>query len=259
MSNRERIFSALRAALMHFVGSVVLAGFSAGLVFGLWYPAPYDVLAGGLFLWGLIAAVDVVCGPLLTLVVFDRRKPRSVLRRDISLIVLLQLAALCYGLYSAAQARPVYLTYEGNRFRVVSLIDVDVTKLDEAPVQFRSPGYFGPRLLAAKLTESSDPDFKNSILLSMQGLPPAFRPGRWVAYETLLPQLRDALKSIAVLKAKHPSEIKRIEQILEKNGLDEKSAGYLPLDAAKADPSDWVVIVERDSGIPKGFLQLDGW
>ncbi len=116
MSIRKRLISALHAALVHFLGSVLVAGLSAGLVFGLWYPAPYGALAGGLFLWGLMATVDVVCGPLLTLVVFDQRKPRRELKRDISFIVLFQLAALSYGLYSVAQARPIYLAYEEIAF-----------------------------------------------------------------------------------------------------------------------------------------------
>ena len=152
MSIRERLVPALQAALVHLGGSVLVAGLSAALVFGLWFPAPYDELAGGLFLWALIAVVDVVCGPLLTLIVFDRSKPRGELVRDIGFIALLQLAALGYGLYSVAQARPIYLAYEGDRFRLVSMADVDAGKLGEAPPELRSPGYGGPRLLGAKLT-----------------------------------------------------------------------------------------------------------
>ena len=259
MSIRERLVPALQAALVHLGGSVLVAGLSAALVFGLWFPAPYDELAGGLFLWALIAVVDVVCGPLLTLIVFDRSKPRGELVRDIGFIALLQLAALGYGLYSVAQARPIYLAYEGDRFRLVSMADVDAGKLGEAPPELRSPGYGGPRLLGAKLTESSDPAFQHSILLSIQGLPPAFRPSRWVAYESLLPQLHDALQPVAILKATHPDAATRIDQALNQHGLTEESAGFLPLNAAKADPLDWVVIVQRDHGIPKVFLPLDGW
>lgn len=259
MSIRERLISALHPALIHFFGSVLVAGLSAGLVFGLWYPAPYGALAGGLFLWGLLATVDVTCGPLLTLVVFDQRKPRRELRRDISFIVLFQLAALSYGLYSIMQARPIYLAYEGNRFRLVSMADVDADKLSEASLEFRSLGYGGPRLLGVRLTEPTDPAFQSSILLSMQGLPPAFRPSRWVSYESLLPELQDALQTIASLKDKHPDAATRINRLLKQNGLIEEAAGYLPLDAAKADPSNWVVIVKRDSGALKAFLPLDGW
>ncbi len=139
------------------------------------------------------------------------------------------------------------------------MADVDAEKLSEASPEFRSLGYSGPRLLGARLTEPTDPAFQSSILLSMQGLPPAFRPSRWVSYESLLPQLQDALQPIASLKAKHPDAATRINQLLKQNEMIEEAAGYLPLDAVKADPSNWVVIVQRNSGTPKAFLPLDGW
>ena len=200
MSIRERLQPALRAALLHLCASALVAALAAALVFGLWYPAPYGALAGGFALFTLVVAVDVVCGPLLTLVVFDRRKPRAELARDIGMIAVLQLAALAYGLYSVAQARPIYLAYEGNRFRVVSLADVDPHKLSGAPPEFRSPGYGGPRLVGARLTEATDPNFQQSIVESLQGLHPSFRPERWVPYESQRASLQAELKPLAALK-----------------------------------------------------------
>ncbi len=259
MSFRERMVPALGAALKHLGFSTLVAGLAAALVFGLWYPKPYGALAGGFTLFGLVIAVDVTCGPLLTMVVFDRRKPRRELMRDIGLIVVLQLSALAYGLYSVAQARPIYLAYEGNRFRVVSMADVDASKLPNALPQFRAPGYTGPRLVGAKLAEETDPNYKESIILSMQGLPPAFRPDRWVPYDSLLPQLKAELAPIATLKAKHPEAVAEIDAAMTQHRLTDETAGYLPLDAAKADPLNWVVIVARGTGQPMAFLPLDGW
>ena len=251
--------SALGASVKHLMLSLLVAALAAGLVFWLWYPPPYGALAGGFTLFTLVVSVDVICGPLLTLVVFDRRKPHRELLRDIGLVVLLQLSALTYGLYSVAQARPIFLAYEGNRFRVVSMADVGASKLPNALPQFRAPGYTGPRLVGAKLAEETDPNFKDSIILSMQGLPPAFRPDRWVPYDSLLPQLKAALISVATLKAKHPEAVAEIETAIAQHQLTDETAGYLPLDAAKADPLNWVVIVSRSTGQPMAFLPLDGW
>ena len=251
--------SALGASVKHLMLSLLVAAMAAALVFGLWYPPPYGALAGGFTLFTLVVSVDVICGPLLTLVVFDPRKPHRELLRDIGLVVLLQLSALTYGLYSVAQARPIYLAYEGNRFRVVSMADVDASKLPNALPQFRAPGYTGPRLVGAKLAEETDPNYKESIILSMQGLPPAFRPDRWVPYDSLLPQLKAELAPIATLKAKHPEAVAEIDAAMTQHRLTDETAGYLPLDAAKADPLNWVVIVARGTGQPMAFLPLDGW
>ncbi|TFV04453.1 fimb protein, partial [Bacillus stratosphericus] len=57
----------MKIAGCHFVLSLLIAAVTAWLVFGVWYPAPFDALVGGLNLYGLVVAVDVVCGPLLTL------------------------------------------------------------------------------------------------------------------------------------------------------------------------------------------------
>ena len=259
MAIRSRARSALQAVLKHLAWSVVIAGLAATLVFGLWYPTPYHVLAGGLTLFGILVAVDVVSGPLLTLVVFDPKKPRRVLTRDIAGIVLLQFAGLAYGLYSVAQARPVFLAYEGNRFRLVSMADIDEAQLGKAPPEFQVPGFHGPRLIGARLAQADAPDFQNSVMLSMQGLHPAFRPERWVAYASMAPEVKAVLQPMALLKKKHPGMQAEIDATLAKHALTNESAGYLPLDAEKATPVNWVVIVERSSGQPKAFMPLDGW
>lgn len=73
----SRLKPALTAAFKHLVGSVLVAMLCAGLVFGLWYPSPYGKVAGGFALFGIMVAVDVICGPILTLIVFNPSKPRS--------------------------------------------------------------------------------------------------------------------------------------------------------------------------------------
>lgn len=259
MSIRERLIPALFASSIHLGVSLLVAGLSAGLVFGLWFPGVYQALAGGFFLWVLVVLVDVVCGPLLTFVVFDRNKSREELVSDISIIVLLQLIALAYGIYKVAQARPVFLAYEGDRFRVVSVADVDPSQWKQASAAYRSPSWIGPQLVGVRLATASDPDYRDSVLLAMQGVPPAFRPERWVPYDSLLMELDLALRPISALKLKHPEASERIDGVLAEQRLAVASVGYLPLEASKADPRDWVVVVARSTGRPRAFLPLDGW
>ncbi|WP_277060876.1 hypothetical protein [Rivihabitans pingtungensis] len=148
MSIRERLVPALQAALVHLGGSVLVAGLSAALVFGLWFPAPYAELAGGLFLWALIAVVDVVCGPILTLVLYSPTKPRAKWLLDIGLILLVQLSALVYGLHSIALTRPVWLAFEGDRLRIVKAVEVHGQYLPQAQPGLTALPWTGPRLIA---------------------------------------------------------------------------------------------------------------
>ncbi|HFB0979533.1 TPA: fimb protein, partial [Neisseria gonorrhoeae] len=59
---------ALKSAGWHLLISLLVAGLAALLVFKVWYPYPYAELTGGLSLYQLVVAVDIVCGPLLTLI-----------------------------------------------------------------------------------------------------------------------------------------------------------------------------------------------
>ena len=83
----------------------------------------------------LVVSCDLVLGPLITFTIFDKRKPWPELRRDLAIVVALQLAALGYGLHTVIIARPVVLALEEDRFRVVAAPGVLETELPRAPGQ----------------------------------------------------------------------------------------------------------------------------
>ena len=95
----------LRASGLHFCISLCIAALAAMLVFFVWYPAYYREVSGGRDLFLILVAVDVVLGPLITLVIFNRAKPWPVLARDLAVIALLQLVALGYGMWTVFVAR----------------------------------------------------------------------------------------------------------------------------------------------------------
>lgn len=255
----SRFHEAVKPALFHLACSALIALLAASLVFGAWYPSPYDQLAGGRDLLRYIVLVDVICGPLLTFLVFDRQKSRRALVTDIGAIVLLQLLALGYGLHSMAQARPVFLAYEGSRYRLVSAADVDKESLPLARPEFQSLPLTGPQWIGVRVSQETDRDFPASVQLSLAGLHSAFRPQRWVPYDNQVDAVRAALLPLENLLAKHPDDRELVNAALLKHGLKPQQVGYLPLSAEKASSPDWVVLVERKSGEPSGFLPLDGW
>jgi hypothetical protein len=120
----------LRAAAIHLGLSVLVAAVTAMLVFAIWYPYPYREISGGRELFQLLVAVDIVLGPLLTFAVFNRAKPRGELRRDLAVIVVLQLAGLSYGLWTVHLARPVH----GVRIRPTGGHQIDIPRELEAQV-----------------------------------------------------------------------------------------------------------------------------
>ena len=171
----SRLRSALLAAAWHLSVSIVVAGLVAFLVFGFWFPDALRHLAGGADLFWLIVGVDVVCGPLLTLVIFNPAKPRAELARDLALVAAIQLLALGYGVHTLSYARPVAVVYEVDRFRVVSFADVDESEAEQIPDWAQPWRFSRPRTVGIRAAKSSEEKLA-SIDLSFAGIEPSQRP-----------------------------------------------------------------------------------
>lgn len=257
MALRARLYSATRVAALHLLLSTGVALLAAGLVFGYWYPAPMQKIAGGAGMFLILVGVDVVCGPLLTLVLYDPAKSKRNWWLDVGLIALIQLAALIYGMSQVAAARPVFVALEGDRFRVVQAMDIDHSRLGDAPPELRSLGYSGPRTIAARLSQPGASDYLSSVQLSVQGVHPAFRPSRWLSYEAEVPALLQRLKPISDLRQKNPKQLEVLDKALAGLAMTDGDLGYLPL--VRDEITDWVVLVQRSDGALRAYLHLDGW
>lgn len=253
----SRLKLAAAAATKHLLISLLVAAAVAALVFSLWYPSPYSELAGGMGLFVLIMAVDVVCGPLLTLVIYNPQKPHAELGRDIGFVVLIQVAALGYGLNSLMQARPIWLAFEKDLFRVVSGPDLMPGSLARAPQALQAPSLTGPKPLGVRVAQGSDPDFLQSVQQSIGGNHPAFRPDRWVPYAEQATQAAAAARPLAQLQARYADKTALIDAEVSRIGRAAAILGYLPL--ATDQPTDWVVLLDRSTGEPLGYLPLNGW
>ena len=80
------------AFLIHLGISAAFVSALAAVVYIIWYPPPYFGFDGGWNVMRMVILVDVVLGPLLTLVVFRRGKQG--LARDLAIIALVQLPRL---------------------------------------------------------------------------------------------------------------------------------------------------------------------
>ncbi len=110
---------------LHIIGSACLLGLALGGLYFGWYRWPGWYLSGALKIALLMAAVDVVAGPLLTLIIANPNKPRRELARDVSIIVVVQLAAAGYGVTTLWDGRPLYYTYSERFLEMVQAGDLD--------------------------------------------------------------------------------------------------------------------------------------
>lgn len=247
--------SRLRAAGLHFIASIAVAALAAALVFGLWYPGAYRSLSGGRELFLLVVAVDVVLGPLLTFAVFDRAKGFSHLRRDLAVIVALQLAALAYGLYTVYIARPIALVFERDRFRVISAVEVYQPELPMAPESYRQLTLTGPWQLGLRDTKPGE-ERKDAIFKAVfEGVDTSQRPIFWVPYsQEKAHAAAAAAKPLAELIQRRAAQAQLLQDEARDIGLAIDDTRYLPVRAR----GDWVALMDKQ-GVVRGFAPVDGY
>ena len=122
----------LQAAGLHVLGSMLVIGLFLGLVYGFWYPSPYHIVFSTFDVVKVLIGVDLVLGPLLTLIVFNVAKPRKELVRDMGFILAVQLGALAWGAYVTYSVRPQFVAFFEQDVYVLTAKDVDMANIPSA-------------------------------------------------------------------------------------------------------------------------------
>lgn len=142
----------VKAALIHILISICIISLFAIVVFFIWYPKPFVAISGVIEPLKLLIVIDVIIGPLLTFVVYKKNK--KYLKLDLTLIALMQIAALFYGVYTIYSGKPSMVVMHNGEFLYLSEKFADHEKLifDEL-----KPGFFTqPKLAYIKGTEFVD-------------------------------------------------------------------------------------------------------
>jgi hypothetical protein len=218
----------------------------------VWYPDPYfeAIDAGRLIL--ILVAVDVVMGPLITLIVFNLKKPE--LKRDLTIVVLLQLAALVYGMHAVFIARPVYAVFNVDRFDVVAASEIDPAELKKAQrAEFESLPWWGPKIIAAKLPADKK-ELETILFSSVAGGADVFHlPRYYVPYAEMMELAKSKAMPIAVLRKKAGGAT-LVDRFIAQHGQHEAQLGFVPLRGRK---NDFAVVLEINTGKVAGFLLMD--
>ncbi|MGV6827247.1 MAG: hypothetical protein ACWA5Q_09735 [bacterium] len=109
----------LKATGTHFGISLIIFFIIVPFIYYAWYPQPYFAEAGGWQGVRILAAVDLILGPVLTFVIFNPDKAKKLLYIDYSFIALAQLIALAWGIHAIHSQRPVAVVYHGGFFEPV--------------------------------------------------------------------------------------------------------------------------------------------
>ncbi len=107
-------YNRYQAFAVHMAISLVIFFILLICITQYWYPGILFDTGNGWKAIGMIVGIDLILGPLLTLIVFNPQK--NSLRIDLAVIALIQTAALIYGTWTIHQTRPAALVFMSNKF-----------------------------------------------------------------------------------------------------------------------------------------------
>lgn len=114
-------FTRLQVFTVHLAISLAIFSALAAMMVLYWFPGPFFATDGGWQGIRIIAAVDLVLGPSLTLIFFSpANKTHRQLLFDLVAIALVQLAALVWGTLTVYNERTVAIAFSKDRFFSIS-------------------------------------------------------------------------------------------------------------------------------------------
>lgn len=257
LSFSQRFKFAAKLSSIHLLISLTIASLMAALVFLVWYKYPYTHILGGLELFFLVCSVDVVCGPLMTLILASPKKTKRATVLDFSVIAVIQIAALLYGMHTVYVARPVYYAFDGDRFTTVTAAELSELATPEdmaqAPQELQSLPKFGAKPIALYWEKHQFDPTKIHI-------PMVARPQHWRVYnaneETA--KIRNAMKPVADLYTLPANKNKKavIDQAVQQTKLAAHQVYFLPFTCDRN--LDWSALL-NDQGEIIGYVDADGF
>lgn len=243
MSKRLNFF------LSHLLLSFLVALLVIGLVFFIWYPSPLATAVGVTHIFLMLLVIDVILGPLLGLLVYKEGK--KTLKFDLSVIILIQIAALCYGVFSIEQGRPAWLVYNVDRFELVRKNELVDTNIQQAQQQFQQPSWFKPQYVATEFAKDTQQRNDEMFAEVFSGISIAQKPERYVPLIKVKHQIQQRAQNLELLKQFNDQQ--SVQKILAKYP---QADAFVPL---KANAVDMTVLINKEKGEVVKIVDLRPW
>lgn len=239
-----------KASTIHFSISLLIGLTAFCLLYFVYYPQPYFEPAGASKLVLILLGVDVILGPLLTLVVFKSGKKS--LKFDLSIIAVVQMAALAYGLHVMWAARPVFVVASVDRFELVYAGDIANKDLAAARFpEFSKESITGPVLVVVRQPEEEERDEAMDIVASGSDL--HFHPRFFVpATPTALANFLTRSKQIKDLPT---NAQKLVDEYITSHG----TTGEIVAVPLKGRIDQYTVLINQKSNKMIAAIEVSAW
>jgi hypothetical protein len=222
-------------AFKHFLLSVFIFSIVTFILSSLWYPAPYFLAAGGWQGLQIAAPIDLVLGPLLTLVVVNKHKTKSKIIFDLVVIGLIQLSALTWGVSTIYQQRPVANVYWDWEKAFFSVSAADLNKYGYELSKLDNFDSKKPVLIVARKPVSKQEIDEVVSTISQKAIPPYLQTNLYEPLALNFIEVKLAQLDLATF-LKSENEAKKISnKLLNELGGDISDYVIIPLFAKYQD------------------------
>ena len=218
-----------KASAVHLLVSIGVAIATFVAMEMIWYTAPYFQALGGKALLTLLMGVDVVLGPLITLIIFNPKKKS--LKLDLASVAIIQIAALAYGVSVIFHARPAYTVFAQDSFYVVPANEIDDEQLAKVVnPQFKTLPLMGPRFVAAD-EPTNDEEKELVTIANALGMGVQNLPQHYVPYADRASVVLAKAKNLSSLKSTNPEIAAYLQPYLDQYSIQTENVAILPVHA----------------------------
>ena len=243
--------SKLRAFLIHFSISATVVGAAFAVIFFAWYPAPYFEVVGAWNVVRILIVVDLILGPLLTLILFRSGKPGLVF--DLSVIAVVQISALTFGLSTIYEERPYFVVFAVDRFEVLAKKDVDTA---DVPAEWLAAKRWNVPLYAVASVPESLEAQQRLIEDILSGNPDIERrPEFWSPYTDKTAAIEEKATPLTEFAAERPDAAEFVQRMLDSRDDADRLVGLPVIGKERA----FVIVLEPEHKMPIGLIPVDPW
>lgn len=179
--------SRLSAFFIHLAISAGIFVILSGIIYFYLYPGVLFTTDGGSQGIKIIAGVDLVIGPLLTLIIFNPKKDK--LKQDLFVICFLQTALLIIGMHLVYNARPIAVIFSDGKYHTMSKASFDLHGLDYTVLDTH---YFRPTYYIIPPLQDEDEAAKETFNQLTEG-PIYLKVDRYLPYQDNWHHIKNAM------------------------------------------------------------------
>ena len=201
----------------------------------------------------MLIGVDLILGPLLTLIVFKQGKPG--LKFDLTVIAFTQIVALIYGTYTLYTEKPDYMVFAVDRLEFVSKNFIDQSKIRYDELRTREITELMPVFARSPEDPQEFQAYLDSVVVD--GRPDLeARPEFWEPWAAGADIIREQMKSLDELVTATVEDEENIQNAIDKYSGAHPDLGLLPVGGIEDNIG---ILLDRTTLEVLGVLHVNPW